>query len=108
MRVDCPSPLNISDRPRVSKPAATGLGVAGEDLCWSGTVAMDKVSTRESLTASHRPQHTISASVLQLCIFLLSSVLTCIHEESKMIPIWSVLFFFFFVMLILLHIRNVE
>lgn len=81
MRVDCPSHLNISDPPRVGEPAAAGLGVAGEDLSCSGTVAMDRVSTRESLTASHRPQHTISASVLQLCNFFLSSVLTCNHEE---------------------------
>lgn len=85
MRVDSPSHLNISDCPRVGELAPTGLGVAGEDLCCSGTAAMDKVSTRESLTASHCPQHTISASVLQLCNFLLSSVLTCIHEESKII-----------------------
>lgn len=83
MRVHCPSHLNVSDCPRVGEPAATGLRVADKDLCCSGTMAMDKVSTRESLTASHCPQHTISASVLQLCNFLFSSVLTCIHEKSK-------------------------
>ena len=80
MSVDCPSHLNISGCPRVGEPAANGLGVAGEDLSCSSAVAM-KVWTGEALTDSHRPPHIIS---LQLCNCLLSSVLTYIHEESKM------------------------
>lgn len=96
VRHDCPSHLNISGRPRVGELPSPGLSITGEDLCCSGTVATDKVSTRESVAASHCPQPTSSASVLQMCHFLLSSVLTCIHEESKTVQIYLAIFVYLF------------
>lgn len=72
----------------LGEPSGIALNVAAEDLLRSGTVAMDKVSTRESSTPSHCPQHTISASILQLRNFLLSSVLTCIQREGANVPFY--------------------
>lgn len=70
----------------LGEPSGIALIVAAEDLLRSGTVAMDNVSTRDSSTPSHCPQHTISASILQLRNFLLSSVLTCIQNKGVNVP----------------------
>lgn len=75
--------LKICELSGVGEPSGTALIVVAEDLLRSGTVAMEKVSTRESRTASHCPQHTISASILQLRNFLFSSVLTCTQSGGE-------------------------
>lgn len=53
-----------------------------EDLLRSGTVAMDTVSLWESSTASHCPQHAVSAPCLQLRNFLFNSVFTCTQNKG--------------------------
>lgn len=75
--------LKITELSGLGEPSGIALIVVVEDLLRSGTVAMHKVSTRESSTASRCPQHTISASVLQLHNFLLTSDLTCIQSEGE-------------------------
>lgn len=75
--------LKIWELSGVGEPSGIALIVVAEDLLRSGTVAMEKVSTRESSTASHCPQHTISASILQLRNFLSSSVLTCTQSGGE-------------------------
>lgn len=40
-------------------------------------VAMEKLSSRGSSTASHCPQHTVSVAILHLPTFLFSSACTC-------------------------------
>lgn len=79
--------LKINELSGVGEPSGIARDVVADDLWRSGTVAMEKVSTRESRTASHCPQHTISASILQLRIFLFSSVRTCAQSGSE--PIQS-------------------
>lgn len=75
--------LRFCELSRVGEPSGIALVVVAEDLLHSGTVAMEKVSTRESSTASHCPQHTVSLSILQLRNFLFSSVLTCTQSGGE-------------------------
>lgn len=57
---------NVWEFSGVEDASVFALAADTEDLLGSGTVAMEKVSLPEACTASHRLQHTMSASVLQL------------------------------------------
>lgn len=81
----CP---NTSEPSGVGDPSGIGLVIVPEDLLRSGTVPMEKVSTLESSTASHCPQQTISASLLQLRNFLFNSVLTWPKERGVIKGKW--------------------
>lgn len=76
--------LKMTELSGVGEPSGIGLAMVPEDLLRSGPVVMEKVSTRESCMPSHCPQHAISASILQLRNFLLSSVLTCTQIGNEL------------------------
>lgn len=67
----------------VGEPSGIALIAVVDDPLRSGTVATEKVSTLVSSTASHCPQHKVSASILQLRNFLFSSVLTCTKRKGE-------------------------
>lgn len=81
--------LKICELSGLGDPTDSALVGVAEDLSCSGTVAMDKVSPCDPNTASHCPQHTVSASCLQLHNFLLSSVLTCVQNEAVSLQSWE-------------------
>lgn len=79
--------LLMNELSGLGEPADSGPVGVPEDLLRSGTDAMDTVSLWESNTASHCPQHAVSAPCLQLQNFVFNSVFTCTQNEGVVLQI---------------------
>lgn len=69
--------LKMRALPGLREQSGTGWLADTKDPLRCGTVAMEKLSSRGSSTASHCPQHTVSVAILHLPTFLFSSACTC-------------------------------